>query len=162
MNQGPGMDVSGFRDVDASPDPGGLIGFLERSKGQPVRAALQDRLIRELRLAPGMRVLDVGCGPGTQALAVAQAVPGVSVVGVDASRVMIEEAVRRAGAYPRVSFEVADATALPFPDAAFDAVMAQTLLAHVHDPGEVLTQLRRVTRSGGRIAALDLDTASTV
>jgi SAM-dependent methyltransferase len=162
MTQGAGMDVSMFRDVDASPDPGGLIGFLDRSKGQPVLAALQERLIRELRLASGMRVLDAGCGPGTQALAVAQAVPGVSVVGVDASHAMVEEAVRRAEPHNRVSFEMADAGALPFPDASFDAVMAQTLLAHVHDPGAVLTELRRVTRPGGRIAALDLDTASTV
>ena len=162
MNQGPGMDVSGFQDVDASPDPGGLIGFLDRSKSQPVLAAVQDRLIRELRLAPGMQVLDVGCGPGTQALAVVQAVPEVSVAGVDASDVMIDEAVRRAGPHPRVSFEVADAGALPFSDASFDAVMAQTLLAHVHHPGAVLTELRRVTRPAGRIAALDLDTASTV
>ena len=68
-----------------------------------------------------MRVLDVGCGPGAQALAAAQTVPGVSVVGVYASHVMIEEAVRRAGPHPRVSFVVADAGALPFPDASFDA-----------------------------------------
>jgi SAM-dependent methyltransferase len=71
---------------------------------------------------------------------------------------MIEEAVRRAGPRPRVSFEVADAAALPFPDASFDAVMAQTLLAHVHDPIAILAQLWRVTRSGVRIGALDLDT----
>jgi cyclopropane fatty-acyl-phospholipid synthase-like methyltransferase len=50
-----------------------------------VLAALQDRLIGELRLSSGMWVLDVGCGPGTQALAVATTAPGVSVVGVDAS-----------------------------------------------------------------------------
>jgi SAM-dependent methyltransferase len=162
MNQGAGMDLSTFYDVDSAPDPAGLIGFLDRSKDQPVLAALQDRLIEELRLAPGMRVLDVGCGPGTQALALAQAVRGVSAVGIDASRVMIGEAIRRVGPHQQVSFEVADAAALPFPDASFDAVMAQTVLAHVRDPAAVLAQIRRVTQPGGRIAALDLDTASTV
>jgi ubiquinone/menaquinone biosynthesis C-methylase UbiE len=162
MTQGTGMDVSGFRDVDSSPDPNGLIRFLDGSKGQPVLAALQERLILGLRLAPRMRVLDAGCGPGTQALAVAHAVPDVTVVGVDASRLMIAEAARRAASRPAVSFQVADAGALPFPDGSFDAVMAQTLLAHVRDPGVVVPELRRVTRAGGRIAALDLDIASTV
>jgi ubiquinone/menaquinone biosynthesis C-methylase UbiE len=163
MTDGPGMDLSGFRDVDAAAQPEALVRFLDAAKGHPVLAELQARLIAELRLTPGARVLDAGSGPGTQAVEIARTVRSGRVVGVDASRVMVEEARRRTRDIDLdLTFEVADAAALPFPDDPFDASFTQTLLEHVIDPGAVLTELRRVTRPGGRIAAVDLDQGSTV
>lgn len=157
------LDLSTFRDVDAAPDPAGLIRFLDGVKHQPTLAELETRVLAELRLQPGSRVLDAGCGPGTQSLAVARAVPGAGVVGVDASEVMVAEAARRAAdAGLDVAFEVADAAALPFPGASFDAVLAQTLYEHVPDPAAVTAELRRVTRPGGRVAALSIDTGSAI
>src|SRR3712207_2477179 len=74
-------------------------------------------------LRPGMRVLDVGCGPGTITVGLAAAVAPGEVVGVDRASRALEQA--RALAAERgvanVRFETADLHALPFPDAAFDA-----------------------------------------
>jgi SAM-dependent methyltransferase len=158
-----GIDLAAFRDVDTAPDPGGLIGFLDGVKNEPMLAELEHRLIAELHIQPGMHVLDAGCGPGTQTLALARAVEGASVVGVDASSLMINEAVRRAEATDLdVTFEVADVEHLPFRDAAFGAVLAQTIFEHVPDPAAVTAELVRVTGPGGRVGALSIDTASAV
>ncbi|MGZ4650855.1 MAG: class I SAM-dependent methyltransferase [Kineosporiaceae bacterium] len=135
MGQDAGWDLARFHDVDGALDPDALIGFLDSAKGHPVLADLQERLIAELRPAPGDRVLDAGCGPGTQALEIAQRVAGARVTGVDSSQLMIDEAQRRArDSGLDVSFQVADAGALPFPDATFAACHAQTLMEHVTDP----------------------------
>jgi len=156
------IDVSTFRNVDAAPDPHALIRFLDGAKNQPTLAGLERRLIAELHLRPRMHVLDAGCGTGTQTLALARAVEG-TVTGLDSSRLMIDEAVRRtADKGLDVSFEVADVTRLPFPDEAFGAVLAQTVFEHVGDACATATQLTRVTRPGGRVGALSIDTASTV
>jgi SAM-dependent methyltransferase len=157
------IDLSTFRDVDTAPDPTGLIRFLDGVKHQPTLAELEGRLVDQLRLGPGMHVLDAGCGPGTQTLALASAAEGMMAAGVDASHIMIDEAARRARESGLdVTFEVADVAALPYPDASFDAVMAQTLFEHVSDPVAVTTELRRVTRPGGRMAALSIDTGSAI
>jgi SAM-dependent methyltransferase len=95
---------------------------LDMAKGHPVLTELQARLVTELHLTPGSRVLDAGCGPGTQAREIARAAPGTSVVGVDVSRLMVAEALRRArGSGLDVTFQIADAAALPFADGDFSA-----------------------------------------
>jgi ubiquinone/menaquinone biosynthesis C-methylase UbiE len=163
MTQDPGMDLAAFRHVDSATNPAALIRFLDMAKGHPVLTELQTRLAEELRLTPGAHVLDAGCGTGTRAVEIARTTPGVRITGVDASRLMVEEAHRRSRDNGLdVSYHVADAAALPFGDDAFDACQAQTLLEHVADPAAVLAELVRVTRPDGRIAALDLDQGSTV
>jgi SAM-dependent methyltransferase len=158
-----GIDLSTFHDVDTAPDPDALIRFLDGAKNQPTLAELERRLIAELHLRPGMLVLDAGCGPGTQTVALGRAVARTTVIGVDSSRLMIDEAVRRTADMDLdVSFEVADVARLPHPDDAFGAVLAQTVFEHVADAPAVVAELIRVTRPGGRIAALSIDTASAV
>ena len=113
---------------------------------------------------PATRVLDVGCGPGVDTVALASAVgPHGSVDGVDADPAMVAEADRRAGAAgltARVHHAVAQASALPFDDATFDAVRAERLLQHVADPAAVVAEMVRVTRSGGSVVLVDTDWAS--
>lgn len=111
---------------------------------------------------PGERVLEVGCGNGAIAHAVARGTPGVrAVVAVDASAAMIAEA-RRApdaleGPDALVSFKVADAHHLPFPEAAFDRCYATELFVILPDPRRALLELGRVTRPGGRILLWETD-----
>ena len=108
-------------------------------------------------LTPGLRVLDVGCGPGTVTAGLARLVAPAEVVGVDRSPAVLAEA---AEAAPGVRFELADATALPFADATFDVVHAHQLLQHLTDPVAALREMRRVTRPGGLVAVRDADYAA--
>jgi SAM-dependent methyltransferase len=110
-------------------------------------------------LAPGLDLLDVGCGPGTLTCDLAGAVAPGRTVGVDASSEVVDLA--RAEAAGRgvgtVTFEVADLFALPFPDGSFDVVHAHQVLQHVADPVGALVEMRRVCRPGGVVAARDGD-----
>ena len=118
-------------------------------------------MVELLRLTPPARVLDVGCGLGDEAVQLA-ALAGVQVVAVDGSRVMIEEATRRAeGSGLPLTFQVADAAALPLATGSFDAGHALTLLEHIGEPAAVVAELTRVIRPGGRLALVDLDQGST-
>ena len=110
-------------------------------------------------LRPGMRVLDVGCGPGSITLDLAQRVAPGEVVGIDASASVIASAraAAEAAGDSRTRFETADATRLPFDADAFDVVHAHQVLQHVPDPVGVLRELRRVTRPGGLVAVRDSD-----
>lgn len=100
---------------------------------------------------PGDAVLDVCCGSGDLALAALAA--GGRVTGVDFSRAMLERARRKA---PAVDWVEGDALALPLPDGSFDAVTIGFGLRNLADPARGLAELRRVLRSGGRIAVLEL------
>jgi SAM-dependent methyltransferase len=116
-----------------------------------------DFLVDALRVAPGDRVLDAGCGPGRHALAFARR--DVDVVGVDLSPHFIELARASAdslGVGRRVRFEVADVRTLPF-DSEFDAVICLCqggfgLLGGGPDEGEALARFRAAVRPGGRLA----------
>lgn len=116
------------------------------------------------RLRPGMRLLDAGCGPGTITLGLAGAVAPGEVVGIDAEPGVLTRAQARAAALAvdNVTFRPADVYALPFPDGAFDAVFAHTLLEHLRAPDAALVELRRVLRPGGVLGVRDCDWGSAV
>jgi SAM-dependent methyltransferase len=116
-----------------------------------------------LALADGDHVLDVGCGAGEDARALAGRAGGVSVVGVDASEDKIRDARAQTLGLPRpVDFRVGDAYALPFEDETFDACRADRVFHHLLDPPKALAEMARVTRPGGRIAVSDTDYDSLV
>lgn len=93
-------------------------------------------------LAPGDRVLDVGCGPGALTAAVARR--GARVTGVDLAEGMVAEARRR---HPELEFLQADAEALPFVDGAFDVALGAFLVNHTPDAEAAVRELRRVART---------------
>jgi len=110
-------------------------------------------------LVSGERVLDVGCGGGLDALVAAATVgPTGEVVGVDITPEMVERAHESAALTPtvRVSFRVADAAdRLPFEDGSFDAVQSNGCLNLSPRKRELLAEVHRVLRLGGRLALCD-------
>ena len=116
-------------------------------------------------LTDGLRLLDVGCGPGTLTVDLAARVgPTGRVVGVDVSEEVITEAAAhaaRAGA-ANVTFRVGDFRALGLPDGSFDVVHAHQVLQHLRDPVGALAAMGRLARPGGIVAARDGDYLSFV
>jgi ubiquinone/menaquinone biosynthesis C-methylase UbiE len=158
-----GQHSAGQHSADQHPagEPGVLIRWPRRydllaavvfaGRGRRVRAQIADAM----QLQRGQRVLDVGCGTGTLALALAQRV-GIQgrVQGVDASEEMISAAQGKA-ARKKVAahFAVATAQALPFDDGYFDAVVTSLMIHHLPDSDRPAAahELLRVLRPGGRL-----------
>ncbi|GAA2476122.1 methyltransferase domain-containing protein [Terrabacter carboxydivorans] len=116
-------------------------------------------------LREGLRVLDVGCGPGTITLDLAEAVgPSGEVTGVEVVPGPLAHARRHAAERgdARTRFEVADVMGLPYADASFDVVHAHQVLQHLTDPVGALREMARVTAPGGIVAVRDVDYASMV
>jgi len=106
---------------------------------------------RRLGVAPGTRLLDVGCGAGQLALIAARA--GARVTGCDISTNWLEKARERAAAEGlSVDFEEGDAEELPYADGQFDAVVSLIGAMFAPRPDLVAAELTRVCRPGGMIA----------
>lgn len=111
----------------------------------------------------GVNVLDVGCGTGTWALALAAR--GAAVTGIDISPEMVRVARRKAAVSGHsVTFMPGDGRCLPFPAANFDLVTALLVLEFALDPSAVLSEMVRVLRPGGTllVAALNRHSIWTV
>ena len=111
-----------------------------------------ERFVSSLGIAPGMKVLDVGCGDGTTALPAAQA--GAQVLGVDIARNLVDAGNRRAqeAGLANLRFEHGDACDLKdVADKSVDLVVSVFGAMFAPKPFDVARQLVRVTRAGGRI-----------
>ena len=110
----------------------------------------------------GERVLDVGCGTGTLAIAAKRRVGATGTVnGVDAATEMVTRAQHKARrAALDVTFDVAPAQVLPFPDATFDVALCTLMMHHLPAEGRrrAVAEIHRVLRPGGRLLVVDLAT----
>jgi SAM-dependent methyltransferase len=107
-------------------------------------------------LAPGQRVLDVGCGPGALTAQLVQLLGSGSVAAIDPSASFVT-AIR--GRFPDVDVRRGAAERLPFADGSFDAAMAQLVVHFMADPVAGLAEMGRVTSPGGVVAACVWDHA---
>lgn len=132
----------------------------------PDVAAVREVVLRLLALQPGEQVLDVGAGPGYLALQMARAVlPAGQVDAIDISEPMLAMArarLARADTPLPVEVQLADARALPFPDATFDVAVATQTYEYVADLPLAFGELFRMLRPGGRALVLDTDWDSIV
>jgi len=156
----PGV-VDPYRAVDQDPDPQRFARILEARGEQPGQTRLRRGFLSLVGIKAGMRVLDVGCGTGvvTRDIGARVGTRGAAV-GVDPSRALLGVARRRARtdrAGGRLSFRAGDGLALSFPRASFDVALAVTVLLHVPAGDEIVREMIRVTRPGGRVAVLDQD-----
>ncbi|MEH2123249.1 class I SAM-dependent methyltransferase [Nostoc sp.] len=111
----------------------------------------REPLIASLQLKPGQTVLDAAVGTGLNLPAYPE---GVSVVGVDLSEKMMDEA-RKKHVSADITFKVLDLCNLDFPDNTFDAAASGFTLCVVSDPVRALAEILRVTKPGALIAILD-------
>lgn len=130
---------------------------LEESRAYRFQPEWRPLLLQFLGLAPGMHVLEVGCGPGTLAPYLAEAITPGRVTGVDLDAGFIARARKKAAlaGVTNVEYVVADAYHLPFPDDTFDAVTSYTTLGVLKDPEKALGEMIRVCRPGGTVSVAE-------
>jgi SAM-dependent methyltransferase len=137
-------------------DPYQFLAVLGKRIIHPGGREATEELFRLADLRPDLAVLDVGCGVGTTAIAVARRF-GSRVTAVDIAPLMLQRAranVRRAGLADRVAVAHGDILALTFPDASFDRVLAEAVTMFVDRP-RAARELVRVCRPGGRVLATE-------
>lgn len=110
-------------------------------------------------LAPGVSLLDVGCGPGTITAGLASRVEPGQVVAIDRAPSVVEAAAAAypPTAHPNLHFATGDVYGLEFEDESFDVVVAHQVLQHLTDPVKAVREMRRVLRIGGLLAVRDAD-----
>jgi ubiquinone/menaquinone biosynthesis C-methylase UbiE len=158
--------VDVYRITDKLDDPtlDAVAARLEARGKHPRFIAMMQEYLGAMEIDSAAAVLDLGCGTGVASRAIAQrkAFAG-RVTGIDRSPYLIAAAKRFAegeGIAGVVEFRTGDSQSLSLPNAAFDAVVAHTLISHVEDPASVMSEIARIVKPGGRIGIFDGDYAS--
>ncbi|MEM7252273.1 MAG: methyltransferase domain-containing protein [Pseudomonadota bacterium] len=141
-----------------------LVARLENRGRDAVFTRLFEHYVDRLTLPAGARVVEIGCGTGVIGRALlARGDFAGSVLGFDQCAPFITAAERLAadaGFADRLSFQLADAHRLPIADGSCDVAIAHTLISHVTDPQQVLSEAARILAPGGQLVVFDGDYAS--
>ena len=151
--------ATGFAGCDRTAAPDVFVRCLRYLAAAPGMRAIKDESLAWLDLAPGDAALDLGCGLGGEAAAMARSVaPSGLAVGLDASRVMLAQAAADVSQTAmRPVFAAGDGAHLPFAGGVFAGCRVERTLQHVPVPGAVLAEMARVTRPGGVVVAVEPD-----
>ena len=138
-----------------SSTPNYIVGYEDLPKIYRRRSAEKEAAYLLPHLKPGMRVLDIGCGPGSISAGLAAAVAPGEFHGIDMAQSQIEIAISVAqeAGLSNARFQVADALVLPFPDDHFDIVHCNAFLCHIPDSNAALAEMYRVLKPGGTLGS---------
>jgi len=117
---------------------------------------LAPRLVGFAGVEPGMRAVDVGCGPGALTEALAERLGAERVAAADPSEPLLAACAERV---PGADVRVASAEELPWPEGAFDVALSQLVVNFMRDAGVGVAEMRRVVRPGGVVASCTWDYA---
>jgi len=131
--------------------PTGVAGRLIGMLMARLNADMEHAGVELLGLHGDDRALEIGYGPGIGISALLAALPDGRVAGIDPSPIMCRQASRRAGASKRVDLRIGEVSALPWPDAAFDGILAVNNAQFWPDPGADVAEVLRVLAPGGRV-----------
>ena len=152
--------MSSFTQPDSA--PAYFIDFLELLDNLPGFKGFRAETARRLNLAPGQKVLDLGCGIGGATFPIADIIgPTGLAVGVDISSAMIDVANRRAAGRPGIEFRVGEATAIPYLDGFFDGARSERVFLYLPDRLAAIREMKRVLKPGSRLCLIDTDIDST-
>jgi ubiquinone/menaquinone biosynthesis C-methylase UbiE len=151
--------VERFTQVDTTVDPTFFVRFVDAANDMASVRACKRRMEALLQPRVGQRLLDLGCGTGDDARALARLVaPGGQVIGVDNSEAMLAEARRRAvGLSLSLEYRLGDAQRLDLSDQTFDGCRTERTFMHLEAPERALAEMTRVCRPGGKIVVFDFD-----
>jgi len=151
--------MSGFTNVDRTADPRSFVRHLDLARSRQEILTAKLGTFETLGIETGNRVLDVGCGTGDDARALADMVGKTGlVVGVDNSKTMVLEARKRVqGLGLPLEFRLCDAHHLDFPDDTFDACRSDRVFMHLENPRRALSEMVRVAKPGARIMVTEPD-----
>ncbi|MEP6592629.1 MAG: methyltransferase domain-containing protein [Acidobacteriota bacterium] len=108
-------------------------------------------------LAPGHRVLDCGCGPGTITVGLADIVAPGEVRGLEIEASQVEMARAQAQDRRNLTFDIGSIYEIPADDASVDRVHIGAVLMNVQDPPRALREVRRVLKPGGAVGVREAD-----
>jgi ubiquinone/menaquinone biosynthesis C-methylase UbiE len=145
--------------IDTSTGSDYFVRYLETATAQTEMQRYKQRSYDLLGATTGKHLLDVGCGIGDDALALAERVGSQGrVIGIDCSAKLITEAQHRVKSlHLSLEFQVGDVSRLEFPDESFDGCRADRVFMHLADRQQALGEMIRVTRLGGRILVREPD-----
>jgi ubiquinone/menaquinone biosynthesis C-methylase UbiE len=142
---------SGFYEQD-------WVRYLAEDIFHPGGEALSRKTVEAMKLTPGARIVELGCGTGTTAQLLAKAY-GLQVSAIDRSAANVERAETRFGTIqPAAQFTCADAQSLPFEDDVFDAALAECTFSLFPDQSAALAEIHRTLKPGGPFAVTDMAT----
>jgi ubiquinone/menaquinone biosynthesis C-methylase UbiE len=123
-----------------------------------------DALVAQAELAPGLRVLEIGCGTGNVTVRAKRVAPGTDMIGLDPDPLALARAQRKVRGMTGIRFERAYAQELPFADGEFDRALSSMMLHHLDEDVKAgaLAEVYRVLRPGGRLHIVDIGGHTTV
>ncbi|MGW0962424.1 methyltransferase domain-containing protein [Streptomyces gelaticus] len=129
----------------ATPD---AFAYLDRVAATGLGRSYKRHMLDELGVRPGETALDLGCGPGTDLGALAEAVTATgTVIGIDHDRASVDTARDRSAERSNVTVRLGDVHQLPLPDHCADRARTDRVLQHVDDPARALGEARRTQPS---------------
>jgi ubiquinone/menaquinone biosynthesis C-methylase UbiE len=146
-----------WKDVDRSVDPRAWATYLDNVSLIDVFRAYKRRALAMLDPEPGRAYLEVGCGTGVDARALAaMVVPGGRVVAIDFSETLLAQARSQSAGEP-VEYVQGDAHRLEFADATFDGCRSDRVFQHLRDPAAALAEMIRVVKPGAPVVITEPD-----